>query len=211
MLADYASRESQSTMTVNFEFLPTFVFALVMFSWSAFVLVFFLRKKPEAAPDRKRDRGSIIGVALQGLSYGIVWSIHRPFFSPIGSSGRPVEIAVAVVTVAIAFGSVSIVMAAVKTLGKEWSVTARLVEGHKLAIKGPYRFVRHPIYTGMFGMLVATGLAISHWLALVVAVAIFFIGTVIRVRIEERLLREEFGPEFEAYARRVPAMLPGVY
>jgi protein-S-isoprenylcysteine O-methyltransferase Ste14 len=116
-----------------------------------------------------------------------------------------------VVTVAMAFGSVFIVMAAVQALGKEWSVTARLVEGHKLATRGPYRFVRHPIYTGMFGMLLATGLAISHWIALAVAIVIFFVGTVIRVRIEERLLRAQFGSEFEDYARRVPAMLPGIY
>jgi protein-S-isoprenylcysteine O-methyltransferase Ste14 len=198
-------------MTITLEFLPTMVIALVMSAWFLFVLVFLLRKKPEAAPDRQRDRGSIPGVVLQGLSYGVVWSIHRHFFSPLVSSGRPVEIALAVVTVAIAFGSVAIVMTAVQALGKEWSVTARLVEGHKLATTGPYRFVRHPIYTGMFGLLVATGLSISHWIVLVAAIIVFFIGTVIRVRSEERLLRQEFGPEFEDYARRVPAMLPGVY
>jgi protein-S-isoprenylcysteine O-methyltransferase Ste14 len=198
-------------MAIKLEFLPTMVIALVMCAWFAFVLVFLLRKKPESAPDRQRDRGSITGVVLQGLSYGVVWSIHRHFFSPIVSSGRAVEIALAVVTVAIAFGSVFIVMTAVKALGKEWSITARLVEGHELATRGPYRFVRHPIYTGMFGMLVATGLAISHLTVLVAAILVFMVGTVIRVRIEERLLRAEFGPEFEHYARRVPAMLPGVY
>jgi protein-S-isoprenylcysteine O-methyltransferase len=85
------------------------------------------------------------------------------------------------------------------------------VEGHKLATTGPYRFVRHPIYTGMFGMLVATGLAISHWLALLVAIFIFLAGSVIRVRSEEKLLREAFGSDFDAYARRVSTILPGLY
>ena len=73
---------------------------------------------------------------------------------------------------------------------------------------GPYRFVRNPIYTAMFGMLLATGLAISHWAALIGAGLVFAIGTRMRIRSEEKLLRESFGPEFEAYARSVPALVP---
>jgi protein-S-isoprenylcysteine O-methyltransferase Ste14 len=63
----------------------------------------------------------------------------------------------------------------------------------------------------MFGMLLATGLAVSYWFSLLAAIVVFFVGTIIRVRSEEKLLREQFGSEFEAYAERVPAMLPGVY
>jgi protein-S-isoprenylcysteine O-methyltransferase Ste14 len=196
---------------LTFDFLPTLVFVLVMSSWFAFVAVFVLRKAPETAPDRKKDRGSILGVALQGLSYAMLWSVHRPAFSPIIRTSKKVEILIALITVTMAFGSVGIVMTAVRALGKEWSITARTVEGHKLATGGPYRIVRHPIYTGMLGMLLATGLAIGHWLSVVAAIVIFFFGTINRIRIEERLLREEFGSEFDAYARTVPAMLPGVY
>jgi len=198
-------------MSLNLEILPTLVFVLVMCAWFAFVAVFFFRKKSGKAPERKRDRDSILGVALQGLAYAVVWSIHRALFSPILHAGKTVEVVLAIITVTIAFGSVWIVMSAVRALGKEWSVTARLIEGHELATRGPYRFMRHPIYAGMLGMLLATGLAISHWLSLLVAIVIFFIGTIIRVRSEERLLREEFGAQFEDYARRVAAMLPGVY
>jgi protein-S-isoprenylcysteine O-methyltransferase Ste14 len=43
------------------------------------------------------------------------------------------------------------------------------------------------------------------------AVGLFVVGTLIRVRVEERLLREAFGSEFEAYARNVPALIPGIY
>ena len=76
---------------------------------------------------------------------------------------------------------------------------------------GPYRFVRNPIYTGMLGMLVATGLAMEHWTALIVAVILFAVGLVIRVRSEEKLLRAAFGKEFEDYAQRVPAVMPGIF
>jgi protein-S-isoprenylcysteine O-methyltransferase Ste14 len=99
----------------------------------------------------------------------------------------------------------------VRALGKQWSLTARVTEGHRLVIEGPYRIVRNPIYTGMLGMLLATGFAFSRWPALVVGVVVFITGTMIRVRSEEKLLRETFGEEFEAYAKRVPALIPGLY
>jgi protein-S-isoprenylcysteine O-methyltransferase Ste14 len=68
--------------------------------------------------------------------------------------------------------------------------------------------VRHPIYAANFGLLLATGLAFSRLGPLLLASFAFWIGSVIRVRGEERLLREAFGEEYEAYARRVPALFP---
>jgi protein-S-isoprenylcysteine O-methyltransferase Ste14 len=63
----------------------------------------------------------------------------------------------------------------------------------------------------MLGMLIATGLAMEHWIATIVAVVVFMGGLVIRVRTEEKLLRSAFGAGFEEYAKRVPAVLPGIY
>jgi protein-S-isoprenylcysteine O-methyltransferase Ste14 len=136
---------------------------------------------------------------------------HRAPFTPISSGIRAVAVSFSLAAILVAVVSITIVKAAVKTLGKEWSVTARVVEGHKLATEGPYRFVRHPIYTGMLGMLLATGLAISHWLALIAAIVIFFVGTVIRIKSEERLLQEALGSEFDSYARSASAIVPGLY
>jgi protein-S-isoprenylcysteine O-methyltransferase Ste14 len=198
-------------MKITFELLPTLVFTIVMICWFAFGGIFVFRKKPESPPDQKRDLGSIIGVALQGLSYGIVWGVHREAFTPIVSGSEIFEVAAGIVAVLAAIGSVMLIMSAVKTLGKEWSLTARLVEGHKLATSGPYAYVRHPIYTGMLGMLLATGLAISHWLAVLAGLLVFVVGTAIRVRSEEKLLREAFGQEFDNYSRSVPAIVPGLF
>jgi len=148
---------------------------------------------------------------LQALSYAIIWTVRRPFVSPFVSFSKTLALVLGIVAIVSAIVSVFIVMAAVKTLGKEWSITARVVTDHKLATEGPYRFVRHPIYTGMLGMLIATGIAVSYWPALLVALVVFFLGTAIRIRSEERLLRETFGLEFETYARSVPAIVPGLY
>jgi protein-S-isoprenylcysteine O-methyltransferase Ste14 len=198
-------------MFLHLDPLPTLVFAVVMLSWLAFVIVFFTRKKPPNAPARKRERASIFGIALQGAGYGLVWSIHRQPFTPITALSKPIEIVVAIFTMLVATGSVWFVIASIKTLGKQWSLGARLIEGHKLITEGPYRLVRNPIYTGMFGMLLATGLAISSWVGLVIAIIVFAIGTLIRVRSEEKLLIDAFGPEFDDYARRVRAVIPFLF
>jgi len=63
----------------------------------------------------------------------------------------------------------------------------------------------------MFGMLVATGLALSTWWALLLAVVLFAIGAQIRIRNEETVLRESFGAELDAYVRQVPAMFPRIF
>lgn len=118
---------------------------------------------------------------------------------------------VAVLALLIAVVSVVVVNWAARALGKQWSLEARLVEGHDLIEDGPYRFVRNPIYTGMFGMLVATGMMGMRWERLAVAVVLFAVGTYLRIRMEENLLRGAFGTRFEEYARRVWALLPGIY
>lgn len=195
-------------MTIRFEFWPTLAFSVMIFSWVAFVLAFVLHKKPPSPPDAKRDPTSIIGIVLQGLSYAIVWMVRRVWFTPMFALPKYFDIAGALLTATLAIASVWFCSTAIRTLGKEWSLAARVVEGHKLVTQGPYSIVRNPIYTGMLGMLLATALAVSHWIGLVIAVAVFAIGTIIRIRSEETLLRETFGAEFDEYARRVPAVIP---
>jgi protein-S-isoprenylcysteine O-methyltransferase Ste14 len=201
-------------MIAMLESWPLLAFAVVMISWFGFAAVFlsFLtRRKAPAGPDRKRAPASILGIVLQALSYSVVWSVHRPPFTPIAGLGKAFEIGTALLAMALAVSSVWFVSSAVRALGKQWSLAARVLEGHRLITQGPYNIVRNPIYTGMFGMLLATGLVISHWVGLLIAIVVFAVGTAIRVRSEEKLLREAFGAEFESYSRRVPAVVPFLF
>jgi protein-S-isoprenylcysteine O-methyltransferase Ste14 len=181
--------------------------------WWAFGLTFWLRKAPPRARETKRDRTSLVGLLLQGVAYFVVW--NRPlqqgnisqdiFASPAAQWGWTVLV------VAIAVASVWLVNSAARHLGKQWALSAHLVEGHTLIQDGPYRFVRNPIYTGMLGMLLATGFAAGRWVPLLLGTVLFAGGTYIRIHSEERLLRRAFGGEFEEYERRVPALIPGIY
>lgn len=187
--------------------------AAVILCWLVFAGIFLLRKRPPKAPEAKRDRTATLGIILQMCGYFLVWfqPPWQPFLRAVAALSGTAGIAFSVITVAIAAGSAWLIATAVRTLGKQWALRARLVEDHKLITEGPYAYVRNPIYTGMLGMLIATGLAMEHWIALPVAVVLFVGGLVIRVRSEEKLLRAAFGQEFEDYARRVPAVLPGIY
>jgi protein-S-isoprenylcysteine O-methyltransferase Ste14 len=193
------------------------VFYAVIACWWLFALTFWLRKRPPRAREAKRDWTSLIGLVLQAVAYFSVWFgplerkalLPAEFGSKFGS--HAVEWALAALAVAIAASSVWLVNSATRQLGRQWALAARLVEGHELIQDGPYRLVRNPIYTGMFGMLLATGLVAARWLPLAIAIVVFLAGTYIRIRSEERLLRQAFGSRFEEYTRSVPALIPGIY
>ncbi|MDQ6623225.1 MAG: isoprenylcysteine carboxylmethyltransferase family protein [Verrucomicrobiota bacterium] len=73
------------------------------------------------------------------------------------------------------------------TLGRNWSGAITLKEEHELIERGPYRFVRHPIYTGMLAMFLATALAIGH-LGGLLAVMLAFASFWIKLGEEEKLM-----------------------
>lgn len=84
-------------------------------------------------------------------------------------------------------------------------------EGHRLVREGPYRFVRHPGYTGF--ILMAMGLAIgySSLVGLAAVPALMLPGLAYRMTMEEKLLAEQFGDEYRLYARMVKRLIPGIW
>ncbi len=190
------------------DFMQAAAAGVVFLSWLAFAFVFILKAKGPRPKESRRESASIAGIVLQGLAFALAWGVQRRTFSPMTPDHPALGAALAGLDVALAVGSMWLTIAAARVLGREWSFRARLLEGHRLVTEGPYALVRHPIYTGMLGMLLATALAFAHWIVLVPALILYGAGTVIRVRSEEKLLRAAFGQTFEEYARRVPAVIP---
>jgi protein-S-isoprenylcysteine O-methyltransferase Ste14 len=182
---------------------------MVAVGWLGFFVFFFSQANPARAAETKRAPASTFGIVLQMVGYSLVWMLQRhppAAGAPLSAAEITLDVLAPVVSVLSAWMGLS----AVRTLGRQWSYTARLVQDHELVTQGPYRIVRHPIYAAMFGKLLATNFAFGHWIGLPVAGSVFVIGTLIRIRAEERLLREAFGAEFEAYAQRVPTFIPFV-
>ncbi len=182
---------------------------LVFIAWLVFGITFLLRKKlSKPSPDvAKYGPASKWGIGLQSIAFAVIWMIPRPHWWPFRPSLAG-EISLAAVAVLLAYASSLFCLRSVQTLGKQWTYQARLLKGHELITQGPYSIVRNPIYLGMFGMILGTGLVFSRWWMALIAIFFFLIGNQIRIRAEEKLLRESFGEKFDDYARRVPAFFP---
>jgi protein-S-isoprenylcysteine O-methyltransferase Ste14 len=95
------------------------------------------------------------------------------------------------------------------TLGRNWSGVVTLKEGHELVERGPYRFVRHPIYTGILTMFFATALAQGH-LSGFVGTLLMFASFWIKLRDEEKLMLQQFPEQYADYRRRAKRIIPFV-
>jgi protein-S-isoprenylcysteine O-methyltransferase Ste14 len=94
-----------------------------------------------------------------------------------------------------------------RVLGRNWSAVVTLKSDHQLVTTGPYRYARHPIYTGLLLAVAGSAMArgdVRALLAIALAGAAFWR----KLRIEEAWLRERFGSDYDAYAQRVAALVP---
>lgn len=94
-------------------------------------------------------------------------------------------------------------------LAGNWSSNVAFKQGHELIERGPYRFVRHPIYTSLLVMGLGTALAQARAGAFA-GVLLLFIGFWIKLKQEEKLLTRHFPDEYPAYKTRVKALIPFV-
>jgi len=141
------------------------------------------------------------GIFLVMLAFACVWAYVRP----VGFQKSTFALVLSMVLAPL---STWLVWGATRHLGKQWRYEAALSEDHELIQTGPYRWVRHPIYASMFGMLTASAAAYTWWPLWIAGTVFFLMGTEIRIAAEDRLLAERFGDVFRLYRSRVKAYIP---
>ena len=94
-------------------------------------------------------------------------------------------------------------------LGRNWSANVEVKENHALIRTGPYRYVRHPIYTGLLLAFCGSALATGEWRG-PLAVILAFLSFVRKTSVEERRMRATF-PEYERYRQNTPRLVPFIY
>jgi len=92
-------------------------------------------------------------------------------------------------------------------LGRNWSGLVTVKREHELIRTGPYRFVRHPIYTGLLLAMLGMVIAIGEWRALL-AFALMAVAFLFKLKVEERFMSESFPDEYARYRAEVPALIP---
>jgi protein-S-isoprenylcysteine O-methyltransferase Ste14 len=95
-------------------------------------------------------------------------------------------------------------------LGRNWSGAIAIKVEHQLIRSGPYRLLRHPIYTGLLAMYIGPAIVTGEWLA-VVGVAFAVLAYWRKIRLEEAALDTAFGADYDAYRRATWALVPGLF
>jgi protein-S-isoprenylcysteine O-methyltransferase Ste14 len=93
-------------------------------------------------------------------------------------------------------------------MGRNFRPTLEISPQQELVTRGPYAFVRHPLYAAFLLMLASTGLLAANWFIGVVGVLLIASITVVRIPAEEAQLEERFGERYREYRRRTSALLP---
>jgi protein-S-isoprenylcysteine O-methyltransferase Ste14 len=100
---------------------------------------------------------------------------------------------------------------AITTLGRWFTYDVRVTEGQPVVETGPYRWVRHPSYTGVLLVVFGLGLALGNWLSLLFVLVLPTLGLVRRIRVEEAALLGTIGEPYERYAAERSRLFPGVW
>jgi protein-S-isoprenylcysteine O-methyltransferase Ste14 len=95
-------------------------------------------------------------------------------------------------------------------LGRNWSRSVTIKQGHELITTGPYAVARHPIYTGILAGFLGTAIALSQVRGLI-ALSLIFLILWVKLRMEERWMRSQFGETYAAYANHTAALVPYLF
>jgi len=132
--------------------------------------------------------------------------------APLQGVGRlwPVSVPIMALGLALEACGVGLAIWSRRELGKNWSGRIAINEGHELVRSGPYRSLRHPIYTGFLLASLGAALVTGERLA-VAGLLLMFLAYWRKIRLEEANLRVAFGADYDAYTRETWALIPGVF
>jgi protein-S-isoprenylcysteine O-methyltransferase Ste14 len=157
---------------------------------------------------RRAERWSL-AVVVVCVVVGVVAGIQLASWSggSVGAAAWPLFI----VGLVLMAAGLTIRQWAILTLGPFFTVDVRIHPNQTVVDRGPYRWVRHPSYSGLVLFFVGLGLALSNWASLVVLAALPAAGLLVRIRSEERALLTSLGDDYRRYAARRRRLFPGIW
>jgi protein-S-isoprenylcysteine O-methyltransferase Ste14 len=172
------------------------------------------------APHGQRSRGvkvaknrkgpleiALLTIAWLGFFVPLLW-LATPWLGFADYPLRPVPFAAGIVFLAV---SLWFFHRSHADLGTNWSVTLEVRENHQLVTHGIYRRVRHPMYMALGLYSLGQALALPNWVAGPSYLVTLGLLVALRLGPEERMMREEFGADYDAYVARTKRLIPGVW
>lgn len=172
-----------------------FLFASIFAIWAISELLGPVRWS-RSKQGRRRDRRSLLLGTISGVA-GVVFALFLPVLLPNGNMPQ----------VTFFVGMVLIVLGviwrwyAILTLGRYFTATVLIQEGQTVVQHGPYKYSRHPSYSGVLLLITGFGCLIGNWVSVLVIVAGLFLPLLYRMRVEEHEMVEAFGEEYIQYMR----------
>lgn len=174
--------------------------------WSAWG-VYWAASALRAKRVRRREGWGSGGLHMAGLGVAGVLMALPSLPSPLGDRVIGDGFLPFAAGLLLTMAGLALTLWARKTLGGNWSAFVTVKDGHELVCRGPYRLVRHPIYTGLLAAFFGSALARGEWRGVLV-VAVAFAALWFKLRTEERFMTETFGPDYERYRAEVAALIP---
>jgi protein-S-isoprenylcysteine O-methyltransferase len=181
--------------------------ALVL-AWPLAEAIFGAFRRARGEGVEVRDRGSMgrlwLGIGAACMLAGFAQRL--PAFRMGGDAATRHWLALALIV-----GGLTLRVVAIVTLGRFFTVNVALHREHRVVRSGPYRWLRHPSYTGALVAFVGLGVLMGSWLSLAIIVALIGAVFLHRVGIEEEALLSRLGEEYRAYSRETRRLIPFVY
>jgi protein-S-isoprenylcysteine O-methyltransferase len=193
---------------------PIFLWPYGLVFWAVFVwaflpeLILVSRARPGAESPASKDAGS-----LRLIVRGMWVALFAAFPLSLVDAARMPESLDAITLwsgTALLIGGSVLRRVCWRTLGRYFTGNVQVRSDQPVIDHGPYRFVRHPSYTGGMMMFAGVGLAFSNWLSLVALVVTSIAVYAYRVAVEERTLLEAIGPAYREYMKRTTRFIPFV-
>jgi protein-S-isoprenylcysteine O-methyltransferase Ste14 len=183
------------------------VFTIAVATWVVFEFVMRVRQHLRSDGPATLDRSafvlvpamaaSVVAAEALGRRGGLLWP---------GGLVWPVVAGIALIAVGIGLRAWSIA-----TLGRFFQYWIKVQPGHRVVTGGPYRYVRHPSYSGIALVLAGIALACDDVWSLVAVAVLGGVGLAVRIRAEERQLTQALGAEYEHFAAGRKRLVPGVW
>lgn len=178
--------------------------------WALLAVVWLVAAPFSHATVRREPLGSRLRYLLPAALFAFALRFGAPFAPWVMARFIPATWWSGVVSVALTALGIAFALWARAALGRNWSGTVTVKEGHALIQDGPYAIARHPIYTGAVIALVGTMIGAGTVVALL-GVAAVVVALRSKMAVEERFMTEEFGQAYADYRRRVKKLVPFVW
>ena len=186
------------------------LWVLLVVGWYVLRVPFQRRSKRTRISRDAKDMTERLRLTVSTIGLGVVPFVYVATGWPHGASYGPEPIFF-LLGILAAIGSIVLFRLTHKALGKMWSVSLQLREGHRLVTSGIYGTLRHPMYSAFWLMALAQALLVPNWVAGPAGLVGFGLLFALRIGPEEKMMEEAFGEEYRAYRSRTWRIIPYIY